>query len=254
MRTNLIHRLKIWKKIKKTNKNTDFNPIEIHINNKKINGISNNIKPSHITRDLRVRKALICKIDDNLQELNETINKTSKMELLTFDSLEGKHALWNSTSFLLAYVLENFYGFKLDINNDQIDDGFFYQGEFELTAQEFTFIEEKMVEMVKNKHKFKRLKVNEQDIREIFKYDKNILNHIDQDPQDHYTVYRCGNYVNISKPYHIPNTKMIRAIKLMKIKKSTLNNNIKRVCGISFPTKKLMTNYLRTLNNKKIDQ
>ena len=72
----------------------------------------NGITPEDIAKKIGQRlykDALAAKVNEKLVDLNIPINEDSRLEIITFDSKEGKEIYWHSSSHLLAAAVKVLY-------------------------------------------------------------------------------------------------------------------------------------------------
>jgi len=105
------------------------------------------------------RKVLAVKVDDEVWDATRPIGKDSRVKLLTWDDAEGKAAMWHSSAHLMAEAIELLYpGAKFGIGPD-IESGFYYDIDFgphQISSEDFKKIEDKMLELAKEKQAYNR--------------------------------------------------------------------------------------------------
>jgi threonyl-tRNA synthetase len=207
------------------------------------------------------RNVISAKVNETIVETTTPINTDSTLTLFTFESKEGKDAFWHSSAHLLAQTLEFFYpGIKLTIG-PSVENGFYYDvdfGEYSFSEKDFKKVEDKMLEFAREKAKFKLNSVSK--VEALKKYEKEgnqykvelIENLVDG------TISFCdhGNFTDLCRGGHIPNTGIIKAVKIMSVagaywRGDEKNNQLTRVYGISYPKQKLLKEYLERLEEAK---
>ena len=200
------------------------------------------------------RASVVAKVNGELQDLNKQINKDCKLELLKFDSKEGKDIFWHSSTHLMAQaVTELFPEAKLTIG-PVVENGFYYDFDhrpFEVSDLEK--IETKMKEIVERKLPISKLELTKNEALKLFKenyYKTEIIKEVPENEK--ITAYKQGDFVDLCRGPHLPNTSKIKAFKLTKIsgaywRGDSNNAQLQRIYGISFPSKDELKEYLKRM-------
>ncbi|MEA3318105.1 MAG: threonine--tRNA ligase, partial [Bacteroidota bacterium] len=190
------------------------------------------------------------------------INTDSNIILHKWDDKEGKKAFWHSSAHLLAEALEDLYpGIKFGIGPD-ISNGFYYDVDLgegkSITDADFPKIENKMLELARQKNDFVRKEISKADVLKMFKekgdeYKIELINELED---GEITLYQQGNFTDLCRGPHLPNTAAIKAIKILSVagaywRGDEKNKQLTRVYGITFPKKKLLDEYLVLLEEAK---
>jgi threonyl-tRNA synthetase len=179
--------------------------------------------------------------------------------LYTWNEKEGKKAFWHSTSHVMAQVLEEQYaGIKLTLG-PAIDNGFYYDvdfGDLKITDADFKKIEDRVLEISREKHEFKMRAVTKAQALETYKdnpYKTELISNLEDG-----TITFCDHatFTDLCRGGHIPNTGIIKAMKVMSVagaywRGDEKNKQLTRVYGISFPKQKDLTDYLELLEEAK---
>ena len=204
---------------------------------------------------------LSAKVNDEVWDATRPITSDSNLQLLTFKDKEGKATFWHSSAHLMAEALEALYpGTKFGYG-PAIDAGFYYDvdtGDRQLTPADLLKIEKKMLELAREKNDFVRKEVSKADALKIFK-DKGDEYKVEtlEDLEDgNITFYQQGNFVDVCRGPHIPNTAPIKAIKLTSLAGAYWKNDEKRkqltrIYGITFQKQKELTEYLEMIEEAK---
>ncbi len=207
------------------------------------------------------RNVLSAKINGEVVDATRPINKDATIELLTWDSAEGKSTMWHSSAHLMAEALEIFYpGIKFGIG-PPVDNGFYYDvdlGDQTISSEDFKKIEDKMLELAKKSSRYVRKEVPKKEAIEFFtaKGDEYKLDLLKDLQDGSITFYEQGNFTDLCRGPHIPDTGFIKAIKLMNIagaywRGDEKNKQLTRIYGITFPKKSLLDEYLTMLEEAK---
>ena len=179
--------------------------------------------------------------------------------LYTWNDKEGKKAFWHSTSHVMAQVLEEkFNGIKLTLG-PAIENGFYYDVDFgdnKITDADFKAIEDRVLEISREKHEFTMRPVTKAEALEAYKdnvYKTELISNLEDG-----TITFCdhANFFDLCRGGHIPNTGIIKAMKVMSVagaywRGDEKNKQLTRVYGISFPKQKDLTEYLELLEEAK---
>ena len=200
---------------------------------------------------------VICDANSYLTE-GELLN----LRLLTWNDSESKSVLWHSSAHLMAEALQFFYpGVKFTIG-PSIENGFYYDVELpknhSISTDDFNKIERKILELASQKNKFIRKKISKVDAINYYKEKKNKYKlELIKDLEDgEITFYTQGEFTDLCKGPHIPNTGVIKAVKLLNVagaywRGDEKNTQLTRIYGISFPKKKELNKYLELVEEAK---
>jgi threonyl-tRNA synthetase len=207
------------------------------------------------------RVILAAKIDGEVRDLTRPITADCNITFLKWEDKEGKSTFWHSSAHLLAEALEALYpGIKFGIG-PPIDNGFYYDvdtGDRPLTAADLPAIEQKVLELARQKSEFKRTEVSKADAIQYFtekgdEYKIELLN----DLQDGtITFYQQGNFTDLCRGPHIPSTESIKAVKIMNLagaywRGDEKRKQLTRIYAITFPKQKELDEYLVLLEEAK---
>jgi threonyl-tRNA synthetase len=207
------------------------------------------------------RNVLAAKVNGEVWDANRPIKNDATLQLLTWNDTEGKSTFWHSSAHLMAEALEALYpGTKFGIG-PAIENGFYYDVDFggrEFSQEDFKKIEDKMLELAKSKSEFVRKEISKKDAIEYFtqKGDEYKLDLLDGLADGSITFYTQGNFVDLCRGPHIPNTGFIKAVKLLNVagaywRGDEKNKQLTRIYGITFPKQKELTEYLEFLEEAK---
>lgn len=208
------------------------------------------------------RNVLSATVNNEVWDLNRPILEDASVKLNTWNDLEGKSTFWHSSAHLFAEAAAAIYpGTKFGIG-PAVDNGFYYDidtGEdVQLSVNDFEKIEQKMTELARQKNDYKRREISKKDAIAWFeeKGDEYKLELLHELEDGSITFYQQGNFTDLCKGPHIPNTASIKAIKLMKVagaywRGDETRKQLTRVYGITFPKQKELTEYLHMLEEAK---
>jgi threonyl-tRNA synthetase len=204
---------------------------------------------------------LAAKINGEVWDLTRPIDCDATIQLLKWDDDEGKHAFWHSSAHLMAEALQELYpGVKFGIG-PAVENGFYYDidlGDATLTDADFPLLEAKMTELVEKKEGIVRESIAKNDALKMFGdrgeiYKTELISEL-EDGQ--ITTYTQGNFIDLCRGPHLPNTSYIKAIKITSIagaywRGDETRKQLVRVYGITFPKKKMLDEYLVLMEEAK---
>ncbi len=207
------------------------------------------------------RKVLAAEVNGNVVDLTLPIQEDSSLKLLTWQDIGAQNTFWHSSAHLLAEAVELLFpGVKFWVG-PAVEGGFYYDidlGENKLTDEDLLNIEKKMDELAKNKSSFIRKEMSKADAITYFtekndEYKLDLLNGLEDGT---ITFYTQGNFTDLCRGPHIPNTSHIKAIKLTNIagaywKGDEKNKMLTRIYGVTFPSKKELDEHLEMLEEAK---
>jgi threonyl-tRNA synthetase len=208
------------------------------------------------------KDVLSVSVNGEIWDLTRKIENDAKIKLHTWDDREGKEAFWHSSAHLMAEAIEYFYpGTKFGIG-PAIDVGFYYDialpdGQ-QLTEKDLQKIEQKMLELARQKNDIVRKEISKKDAMEMFtaKNDELKQELISELEDGTITLYSQGNFTDLCRGPHLPNTGYIKAVKLTSIagaywRGNENNQMLTRVYGVTFPKQKMLEEYLEMLEEAK---
>ena len=207
------------------------------------------------------RNVLGAKVNGIVVDASRPIQEDSTVQLLTWNDKEGKSTFWHSSAHLMAEALEALHpGTKFGIG-PAIENGFYYDidtGDKILSANDFQKIEQKIIELARQSNEYKRTEVSKADAIKYFT-EKNDEYKIEllQDLQDgQITFYNQGNFTDLCRGPHIPNTGFIKAVKLLNVagaywRGDESRKQMTRIYAITFPKAKELEEYLVLLEEAK---
>ena len=207
------------------------------------------------------RNVLSAKVNGEVIDANRSINQDSTLSLLTWNDAEGKNTLWHSSAHLLAEALEALYpGVKFWVG-PPLENGFYYDVDLNgqtLAPTDFEKIEAKMLELARQNNEYKRIDITKAEAIKYFadKGDEYKLDLLERLEDGNISLYNQGNFTDLCRGPHIPNTGFIKAVKVLNIagaywKGDEKNKMLTRIYGIAFPKEKELKEYLVLLEEAK---
>jgi threonyl-tRNA synthetase len=152
------------------------------------------------------RNVLAAKVNGKVVDASLPINQDSDFQLLTWNDTDGKQTFWHSSAHLMAEAIEALYpGTKFGIG-PAIETGFYYDidmGDKTLSSEDFKKIEDKMVELARQKNEYQRTPISKAEAIEYFteKGDEYKLELIDGLEDGSITFYSQGNFTDLCRGY-----------------------------------------------------
>ena len=207
------------------------------------------------------RKVLAASVNKEVWDATRPIHSDASLQLLTWDDTDAKSTFWHSSAHLMAEAVElTFPGVKFWVG-PSIDRGFYYDmdlGEQKITEDDLVMLEKKMNQLAKQNNAFVRKPVPKGEAFDYFtaKGDEYKLDLLQNLNDGEITFYTQGQFTDLCRGPHIPNTGFIKAIKLTSIagaywKGDEKNKQLTRIYGITFPNQKELDEYLLMLEEAK---
>ncbi len=217
-----------------------------------------------IARDLSeglARAATAAKINGELVDLRTVVDKDSELEILTFDSEDGKGAFFHTTSHILAQAVKRLYPETKLAIGPSIEHGFYYDLDREtpFAAEDLEKIEAEMKKIVKENLPIERFTKTREDAIAYFKEKGEIykVELIEDLPEgEEISFYSQGEFTDLCAGPHLMTTKPVKAFKLTSLagaywRGSEKNKMLTRIYGVSYPKKAELEEYLHMMEEAK---
>ncbi|MBS1266796.1 MAG: Threonine--tRNA ligase catalytic subunit [Candidatus Woesearchaeota archaeon] len=198
------------------------------------------------------KNVVAAKVNGNLVDLNYTTKEKTEVEFIDPDSDEGLEILRHSTAHVLADAVVRLFPKAKPTIGPVVDEGFYYDFDFRpFTPKDLKQIQREMRKIIKKKQKFERMELTASEAKNMFKDNKYKLEMIDEFGEN-LSAYKHGDFVDLCRGPHIPNTGLIKGVKLTKLagaywRGDIDNTQLQRVYGISFPTKDELKKHFKLL-------
>ncbi|MEN9699930.1 MAG: threonyl-tRNA synthetase [Bacteroidota bacterium] len=207
------------------------------------------------------RNVLAARINDSVQDASTPLTQDCSLQLLTWTDSDGKSTMWHSSAHLMAEAIEFYYpGVKLAIG-PPVANGFYYDIDFldhHISEKDLEKIEQKMKELAKLKNPYIRQEISKAEAIAYFqeKQDPYKLELLEGLEDGAITFYTQGNFTDLCRGPHIPDTGFIKAVKLTAIagaywRGDEKNKQLTRIYGITFPKQAELTEYLEKVEEAK---
>jgi len=238
--------------------------IKVTLPDGSIKEFESNSTPFDVARSISeglARNIISASYNGTTVETTTPLTYDGALVLYTFNDDEGKKAFWHSSAHVLAETILEFYPkAKLTIG-PAIENGFYYDldlGENIISEKDFQQIEKKFLELARGKHQFKMRSVSKADALSMYVKEDNSykVELIEGLTDGDITFCDHNNFTDLCRGGHIPNTGIIKAVKIMNVagaywRGDEKNNQLTRLYGISFPKQKMLTEYLELLEEAK---
>ncbi len=207
------------------------------------------------------KKIIAAEVNKEIWDATRPIETDATLRLLTWNEEEGKKAFWHSSAHLMAEALQAIFpGVKFGIG-PAIEKGFYYDvdlGDAQISEEDLRKLELKMIELAKQNNLYQRKYVSKKEATQYFTQinDPYKLELIDGLKDGEITFYTQGQFTDLCRGPHLPNTSFIKAIKLTSIAGAYWRGDEKRkmltrIYGITFPNQKELDEYLILLEEAK---
>ncbi|WP_338867852.1 threonine--tRNA ligase [Spirosoma sp. SC4-14] len=207
------------------------------------------------------RNVLAAKVNGVVQDATRPIDQDATVQLLTWNDPEGKATFWHSSAHLLAEALEALYpGVKFGIG-PAVETGFYYDVDLNgqpFSQEDFKKVEDKMLELARQKQQYIRKPMSKADAVAYFEekgdpYKLDLLEGLDDGT---ITFYTQGDFTDLCRGPHIPNTGFIKAAKIMNVagaywRGNEKNKQLTRIYAVTYPKQKELDDYLYVLEEAK---
>lgn len=205
------------------------------------------------------RVATCGEVDGEVKDLRTIINKDCSLNILTFDSLNGKKAYWHTTSHILSQAVKRLYPeMKLAIG-PAIDNGFYYDFDTDkpFTPEMLEALENEMKKIIKEDIAIERFSLPKKEALELMKdepYKQELINDLEEGEE--ISFYKQGDFTDLCAGPHLMSTGKIKAIKLLSSsgaywRGDEKNKMLQRIYGISFPKTSQLDEYVNMIEEAK---
>lgn len=209
------------------------------------------------------RKVIAAGVNGQVWDASRPIKEDASIKLFTWNDPEGKTTFWHSSAHLMAEAVESMFpGVKFWVGPaTESPKGFYYDmdlGDRKITEEDLTAIEKRMNELAKKNSEYTRKEMPKKEALKYFgekgdEYKLDLLQNLDD---GEITFYTQGNFTDLCRGPHIPNTGLIKAVKLTNIagaywKGDEKNKQLTRLYGVTFPSQKELDEHLALLEEAK---
>ncbi|MBL56897.1 MAG: threonine--tRNA ligase [Flavobacteriales bacterium] len=207
------------------------------------------------------RNVLSAEVNGEIWDSNRPITEDSKVKLLTWNDEKGKETMWHSSAHLMAEAIQYLYPETKFAIGPPIENGFYYDvdlGGKTISESDFKKIEDKMLDLARQKNPFERKEVPKEEAISYFKEkgDEYKLELLEDLEDGNITFYTQGDFTDLCRGPHVPNTGIIKAAKIMSTagaywRGDENRQQLTRLYGITFPKAKELKQHLHMLEEAK---
>ncbi|MAO64985.1 MAG: threonine--tRNA ligase [Balneola sp.] len=207
------------------------------------------------------RAALSITVNGDIIDLDRPITEDAEIAINTWDSEDGKYTFWHSSAHLLAEAIQDLYPKAKFAIGPPIESGFYYDidfGDKQISQEDLPKIEKKIIEMARKKTEFKRKEVSKDEALSFYEekgneYKVELIENLED---GNITFYTQGDFTDLCRGPHIPNTKDVKAVKLTSLagaywRGDSDKQQLTRIYGISFPKQKMLDEHLERIEEAK---
>ena len=207
------------------------------------------------------RAALSITVNGEIWDLSRPITSDAGIAINTWDTDDGQYTFWHSSAHLLAEAVQELYPDAKFGIGPPIENGFYYDidfGDQQITQADLEKIEKKFLEVARNKNSFERKEISKADALSFYKekgneYKVDLIEGLDDGD---ITFYTQGNFTDLCRGPHIPNTGVVKAIKLTNLagaywRGDVNSKQLTRIYGITFPKQKMLDEHLHRIEEAK---
>ena len=207
------------------------------------------------------RVATCGEVDGEVKDLRFVVEKDCTLNILTFDSLDGKKAYWHTTSHIMAQAVKRLFpDVKLAIG-PAIDEGFYYDFDVEkpFTEEDKTKIEEEMKKIIKENLDIERFELPKEEAIKLMKeknedYKVELIEDLAEG--EVISFYKQGEFVDLCAGPHLMSTGKVKSVKILSSsgaywRGDEHNKMLQRIYAISFPKASMVEEYMQILEDRK---
>ncbi|NTW10477.1 MAG: threonine--tRNA ligase [Chlorobiaceae bacterium] len=207
--------------------------------------------------------AIAIKIQGKTADLSAPLCSDASLEILTFDSPEGKNVFWHSASHIMAQAIEELFPGSRFGAGPAIEQGFYYDvaSEHRFRENDLRLIEEKMLEISKRDITITREEMSREAAIAFFTsvrkdpYKVEILEDTLKNVET-VSLYHQDKFTDLCIGPHLPSTSKLKAVLLTNISSSywrgdSSRENMQRIYGIAFPSEKLLKEHVARFEEAK---
>lgn len=207
------------------------------------------------------RVALSITVNGDIWDLSRPINSDATIAINTWDTEDGQYTFWHSSAHLLAETVQELYPQAKFGIGPPIENGFYYDidfGDTQITQEDLTKIEKKFLEVARKKSEFVRKDISKAEAIDHYKsvgneYKVDLIEGLED---GEITFYTQGNFTDLCRGPHIPNTGIVKAIKLTNLagaywRGDVNSKQLTRIYGVTFPKQKMLEEYLHVVEEAK---
>ncbi len=210
-----------------------------------VSGTDRDVEPGLTAGELLADpQAVAAKVDGRLVDLTAPVDREATVEAVHFDTDEGRDVFWHSSSHLMAQAVRQLYPDAKVTIGPAVPEGFYYDFDVSkpFTEEDLPKIEARMRELVKARIPVVHRWFDRSEAIEFFErrgevYKVELIRSL---PDERISVYEQGDFVDLCRGPHVPNTGVLKAVKLLSVAGAywhgdEKNRMLSRLYGVAFP-------------------
>ncbi|XP_041797490.1 threonine--tRNA ligase 2, cytoplasmic isoform X4 [Chelmon rostratus] len=216
-------------------------PLSIRLaDGRTVKGTAGVTTPLFVAQSVRVKGALVSTVNGQPWELGRPLEADCELQLLGFDTVEGRQAAWRTGACVLAGVLERVFGAAV-CREGATDFGLYCDHLLDNSALSLSDVEERCKQAAALKLPLSSLELNREEVQELFQNNKLRLQLVEEQMNGPtITVYRCGDSIAVCNGPLLPHIGLLKVFKMLQLTSVTLANQTEssgwmRLLGVAFP-------------------
>lgn len=238
--------------------------IKVELKGGAVKEFENGTTPAEIAKSIGagLYKSVCCaKVDGDLCDLRTPLEKDCKVELLTFDNVDGQKTFWHTASHVLAQAVKRLYPNAKCAIGPAVDNGFYYDFDVEkpFSEEDLRKIEEEMKKIIKEDLPIERFELPREEAIKLMEeheepYKVELIKELPEG--EIISFYKQGEYTDLCRGPHLPSTGCVKAVKLLNSsgaywRGDEHNKMLQRIYGISFPKQSELDEYINMIEEAK---
>ncbi|WP_139452305.1 threonine--tRNA ligase [Campylobacter armoricus] len=189
----------------------------------------------------------------------QSFNNDTNLTPVYFDnSKESLEVIRHSCAHLMAQAIKSLYPEAKFFVGPVIEDGFYYdfRVDSKISEEDLNKIEKKMKELAEAKLDIAKYELSKTEVKEKFANDDLKQEVLLRIPDGKVSIYKQGEFEDLCRGPHVPNTKYLRFFKLTRVAGAYLGGDEKRemltrIYGTAFADKESLNEYLKIIEEAK---
>ncbi|EAK8519592.1 threonine--tRNA ligase [Campylobacter jejuni] len=205
-----------------------------------------------------MEKEVIAYLDNETIIDSQSVKNTNLKEIYFDNSKESLEVIRHSCAHLMAQAIKSLYPEAKFFVGPVIEDGFYYdfRVESKIGEEDLVKIEKKMKELAEAKIEISKYEITKNEALAKFQNDDLKQEVLLRIPDGAVSIYKQGEFEDLCRGPHVPNTKFLRFFKLTRVAGAYLGGDEKRemltrIYGTAFADKESLKEYLTIIEEAK---
>ena len=239
--------------------------INVELKGGVIKEFENGVSPAEIAKSIGMglyKSVCAARVNNEVKDLRTPLNEDCKLELLTFDDPDGKHAFWHSASHVLAQAVKRLYPNAKCAIGPAIENGFYYDFDVEkpFSNEDLQKIKAEMKKIVKSGLEIERFELPPEEavakLTEMNEPYKVELASEHSDKGENISFYKQGEFTDLCAGPHLMSVAPIKAVELTNCTGAYWRGDANkaqlcRVYGIAFPKASMLEEHLKMMEEAR---